>query len=100
MNNVPRGKGTRHIGYGTNATIASSAGTKTNGPCKAAANNAARGTTRVLTGKLVASLALRAGTKMPWHRCQLEVVNTVAQVSIKTKMLKEVVKRIAMLGHT
>ena len=100
MNNVTRGKGTRHIGMATNATIAASAGTKTNRPCKAAANPAARGTTRLPTVEPVAILAPRAGTKMPWHRCPLEVVNTVAQVSIKIKMLNQVVKRIAMLGHT
>jgi hypothetical protein len=100
MKIVPREHGSRKNFLATNATIATPAGTKTNGTSKAVANTAPRGTTRVPTGKLVAILAPRAGTKMPWHRCPLKVVNTVAQVSIKTKMLKQVVKRIAMLGHT
>ena len=93
MKIVPRENGTRKNFGATNATIATPAGTKTNGPCRAVANTAPRGTTRVPKGKLVASLALRAGTKMPGD--PLKVVNTVAQVSIKTKMLNQVVNLIA-----
>ena len=100
MKIVAREHGSRKNFSATNATIATPAGTKTNGTSKAAANNVARGTTRIPTGKLVAKLALRASTKMPLGRSPLEVVNTVAQVSIKIKMLNQVVKRIAMLGHT